>query len=112
MTVRGKIMGAATTAEMIAAVIEAAVAGGDAVAGEIAGDVRKAALGEGTCHPRSMLRHRAANPVVTIIAAGSAAATTIAVRKRHVVLGLHRRIRLKIRFSFRENLSRNIAANR
>jgi hypothetical protein len=113
MTVRGKIMVAAATAEQIEVVIAVAVAVGDAeAAGAIAGDVHRAARGEGTSHPPSMPRRRAANPVVTIIAADSAAATTIAVRNRRAARGLPPRFPLRKKFFFPANLSQSIAANR
>jgi hypothetical protein len=116
MIVRAKTTGAVTAemiAEVIEAVIAAAVAVGDGVAGgAIAGDVRKVAREEETCRPPNMLRHRAAKRVVTIIAADSAAATTIAAKMRHAVQGLPRRFPLNKKFSFPENHLRSIAANR
>jgi hypothetical protein len=110
-------MVAAATAEVIVEVIVAVIgvagAVGDAEAGEddIAGDARRAAREEGTCHPPSMPRRRAANPVVTIIAPASAAATTIAVRKRRAVRGLPPRFPLRKKFFFPANHLRSIAAN-
>jgi hypothetical protein len=106
MTVRDKTTGVAT-AEAIAA--EAAV--GDAAAEGIAEVVHRVVPGEGTCHRPNMPRHRAANPVVTIIAAGNAADMTIAVRKRRGVRGLPPWIPRRRRFSFQENLSPSTVLN-
>jgi len=103
----------AMTAVAIVAVTADVVAVGDAVADALVADALRAArAADAICLPRNMHHLKAVNPVDTIIALGSLAATTIAVRK----LRARRRHPLPLlprtRSFFRANPSQNIAASR
>jgi hypothetical protein len=113
MTARARIMAAAAIAAQIVAVTEAVADAGAAVAdGVTEAAHRVVRVAAGICLLQNMLRHRAANPAATTIAARNRAITTIGVRKGRETQGLLPRNPPRSRSFFLANRSRNIAASR